>query len=124
MKKYNRAQEKENSLTSVNMYTTFEIDDREGLQSEIHLGGRPKRTASDCDRKDDGEKWNKSGRGRSKDRGSQEQRQQNHAPKASSERRFSAKDGRKHWSRDRAKDQKTERLVDGIPAEFTPSSDL
>ncbi|MFZ4402787.1 MAG: hypothetical protein ACOYOK_01685 [Pseudobdellovibrionaceae bacterium] len=124
MKKYNRAQEKGNSLTSVNKYTTFDFDEEERKVSEIQLDRKAERRTSGCDRKDNGKGKNKSGRSRSQDRCFKEQHQQDRASEVSSKHRFFGKDGRKRWSRGRTEDQKAKEIAERFYDYFSRMSKL
>lgn len=118
MKKYNRAQEKKNSLNSVINYTTLGADEKTGEQSKVSSSRKSKRRASDCDRKDYGKGRNKSGRGSSKNRRTEKQCKQNCSSEASCECRFFVENGRKYRSRGRTQDQETEILTGQVDHHF------
>jgi len=124
MKKYNRSEEKRNSLTSVNKYTTLDFNEDDGKHPRISNGSNSKRRASDCCREDDGSRWNKPRRSGKKDRRNKVQHQQDYASKVSCQCRFPAEDGREYRPECRDEGQKSEDLNETIAATFTLLSEL
>jgi len=95
MRKYERAKERRNSLTSV-IKNTIVLKDDEQEQSRISDGQQNKGRNSNGYRKFDGERRHQSGRSGQTNRCPALEHQQNHAKEASGDFGLFAEDGRKH----------------------------
>ena len=124
MKKYNRAMEKINSLTSVNRYTIFDFNEEDRKESRVSDGGDSQGRTSYCSRKDNGDRRNKPGRSGKKDRRNKIQYQQDNAPEVSGQYRFFAEDCREHRSQCGYEGQKSEDLIEVVETTFTMLSEL
>lgn len=117
MKKYNRSQEKINSLISINKYTNLVSDGKTKESSEKSSDNasqskdrRIKGRVDAGNRKRNACIKSNTSRGRSADWGIEEQHQRSDARKTASESGLSYKDRRKHRTRCKAQGQKIKRL--------------
>lgn len=116
MKKYNRSQEKENSLISINKYTNLGSDkDEKESFSQTHSCGKSngRKSQKRDDRKNrssNGQRPNHASRGSTPDWSPEKQHQRDHARQTTCESGLSYKDRRKHRTRCKAEGRKVKRL--------------
>ncbi len=115
MKKYNRAQEKEKLLNSVNKYTIIDLDEQEDLPPRVSAGSFPQRGVVRCHRETYAAGRDQSGGSGSANRCTSIQCEQSDAPKISSDDRFFNQNRRKCRAGSRTEDQE-ENLNRGVSA--------